>query len=416
MRPATGIHVIQTQRLSLNAGLHAALRILRADAEGLSRYLEEQAAETPALLVGPPEPALGEWLPRWSGLGFGGTGDPGPTLADQGPSLMAHVVDVLPRLVPEPKHRPIAIALAEALEPTGWLGRPIGDIAREVGAPPTLVETVLGQLQRIEPAGLFARDLAECLRLQAGDAGVLDPVMTVLLDHLPLLAAGDWARLQRLAGADEAGLRRAFAILRGFNPKPGTAFSAVAAPLREPDLTVVRSGESWEVALNRSSLPSVGLRDGAEGLARAREVIRLVERRNTTLLAVTRAILMHQRAALDAGPGALRPLTMQAVADQLQIHKSTVSRLVAGTAVDTPLGTWWLRSLFSTDLGADTGAAALKARLTRLVAEEDRRKPLSDDMLAEALSAGGVAVARRTVAKYRSQLRIPPAHRRRQRE
>lgn len=216
-----------------------------------------------------------------------------------------------------------------------------------------------------------------------------------------------------MAKTDEATIAARFRTIRSFNPKPGTAFSAVASPLREPDLMVRMGANGWEVSLNQSSLPSLLVQDRSAGAGRAREVVALVENRNATVLAVGRAVLSHQHAAVEAGPGALRPLTMQALADEVGLHKSTVSRVVAGTAVDTPHGTWWLRALFSGDMGGDIGGMGLRARLARLIACEDRAAPWSDEVLATTLSGGGPKIARRTIAKYRAALRIPPAHARR---
>ncbi|NEX46094.1 RNA polymerase factor sigma-54 [Pseudotabrizicola algicola] len=405
--------VSQTQRLHLSTGLQAALQVLRADAAGLTQYLEEQAAETPALTLQPVLPPAGEWLPRWTGVLPHSGPDELAALAAHGPSLIAHVLAAIPDLVSTPSERDIAMALADALEPSGWLGRPLADIAAELEVSESAVEAVLVRLQRIDPPGLFARNLAECLRLQAQEAEVLDPVLDQMLGRLDLVASGDWAALSRLSGAPEALLHHHFRVIRSFNPKPGASFAAIASPQREPDL-IAREGEAgWLVSLNKSSLPALAIDPEAEGAPRAREVMRLIETRNTTLLAVARAILTHQQAALAQGPSALRPLTMQTIADTLGLHKSTISRVVAGTSVDTPHGTWWLRRLFSPDMGADTAAAALRTRLARLIAEEDAAQPLSDAALADALCTEGAALSRRTVAKYRADLRIPPAHRRR---
>ncbi len=416
MNSRTRIGVLQSQRLQLTTSLHASLSILRDDAEGLTRFLEEQSAETPALALDPVLPAPGEWLPRWAGVLPHDNADPLAHLQSYDPSLMAHVTQYIAASVPAGRPQRIAYALAESLEPSGWLGRPLPSIAAELAMGVAEVETVLSILQKIEPTGVFSRDLAECLRLQAVELGVLDPVMEVMLTHLDLVASGDWGPLARLAGVEKAVVAARFRTIRSFNPKPGTAFSGVSSPLREPDLIARQGADGWEVAFNKTSLPGLRIVEGAKGLGRARETMRLIENRNQTLIAVARAILAHQRAALEAGPGALRPLKMQAVADQLSLHKSTVSRVVSGTAVDTPHGTWWLRALFSADMGDDLGGAALRARLSRLIAAEDPTAPLSDQALAVALSEGGVVVARRTVAKYRGAMRIAPAHRRRQRK
>ncbi len=415
MALGTRIGITTTQKLRLTASLQAAIWVLRADALGLAHYLDEQAAETPALIVSPAVPALGEWLPRWSGVFCPPSTDHSDgeaPIAAPAPSLIAHVLAEIGRLV-SPADCRIALALAEALEPTGWLGRDLGCVADDLDVTVPEVEAVLSQLQEMEPAGIFARDLAECLRLQAIEAECLDAAMTALLSRLDLVAFGDWGALARLAGLPEAEIMDVFRTLRGFNPKPGTAFCTVASPLREPDLVARQGDKGWEVSLNRSSLPTLSVVPEAKGAGRAREVIALVESRNATLLEVGRAILAHQRAALDGGARCLRPLTMQAVADAVGLHKSTVCRVVAGTAVDTPHGTWWLRALFSGDMGGDIGGVALRARLSQLIAAEDRAAPASDLLLAQALSGQGPIIARRTVAKYRAALRIPAAYRRR---
>ena len=294
------------------------------------------------------------------------------------------------------------------------MGRTVAAIAGEVGVSPAEVDAVLTRLQEIEPVGLFARDLADCLRLQAQEEGSHDAVMAVVLAHLDLLAAGDLARLARLAGVDEAAIAQRFRLIRAMNPKPGTEFDSLAvAHPREPDLAARVMGAGWEVTLNRSSLPGLTVAPGeAAAMAAAKAVQRLVEARNATLLRVGREILQRQVRALATGAAALVPMTMAEVGAALDLHESTVSRVVAGASVDTPHGTWWLRLMFSGGVG-EVAASAVRARLAGIVAAEDKGAPLSDDALAAALGAGGAPIARRTVAKYRAMLRIPPAHRRR---
>jgi RNA polymerase sigma-54 factor len=445
--PRNRLSVTQTQRLQLTAGLQASIHMLRADAPGLTRYLEEQCDANPHLRLDPaPSPAPGDWLPRWTGVigglmgglsgaaSSGGGADAGRAL-DQAEapaaSLMVHVMEAINRMGLTPQKARIAHALAEALEPSGWLGKPLADIARDAGATVAEVEQKLARLQRIEPAGLFARNLAECLALQLTEAGPLDGVMQVILGRLDLLAAGDMAGLARLARTTPADIAARFRVIRSLDPKPGAQFAPLsAAAQREPDLLVRKTAAGeWEVSLNRSCLPTVSVlrpetgcgepgRGGAP-LAGARAVVRLLEMRNDTLLRVGREVLQRQRAALDAGPPALVAMSMAEVAEALGLHESTVSRVVAGASVDTPRGTWWVRRLFSGRVGANTGegagassGAAVRARLAQLVASEPKSAPLSDAALALALATSGVAVARRTIAKYRAALGIPPVHRR----
>ncbi len=445
-----GTRLETSQRLTLSAGLASSIRILRHDASGLLRYLEEQAAENPHLLLVPVEPAPGEWTPRWTSAFRAPQADLSETdrLAAAAPGLHAHATGQMRRLLPAGRAQQIGMVFVEALEPSGWLGRSLADIAREAGASGAEAEAVLTRLQQAEPTGLFARSLAECLRLQAAESAPPDPVMDCVLDHLDLLANGEVERLARLCKASVAAVMAALRVIRGFDPKPGARFGQGAAPLREPDLLVTRDAAGgWQVALNRSALPDVAVRgegagtgqDGPGQLAAAREVQRQVASRNRTLLAVARAVLSHQSEMLDRGMEALRPLRMAEVAERLGLHPGTVSRAVAGVSLDTPRGTIWLRALFGGRAGAggrktaalsdpmdgphgagtgatDLSAAALRMRIAALIATEDPGNPLGDDRLAALLLAEGVPIARRTVAKYRDLQGIPPAYRRRRRE
>ncbi len=413
MKSRNRISVQQTQRMALTTGLATSIRILRADAAGLSRYLEEAAAENPQIIL--TRPQVTDWLPRWKSA-FSDAERPEQEAA--GPSLVSHVLGMIEALRLTPADQRIAMALAEALEPSGWIGRSLSSIAGQLGVALPAVEAILKRLQdRAEPTGLFARNLAECLRLQAEEAGELDRPMQALLTRLDLLAKGEIDRIAREAGLEVADLRQAFGRLRSYDPKPGAGFEVSAAPVREPDLIAEKGAAGWIVSLNRSALPSVSVAEGrAKGRAEARALIKMIEGRNATLLSVAQDILTRQTAALEHGIGALVPMTMGEVAEALGLHDSTISRVVAGTAVDTPRGTWWLRSLF-TKAAREGGpaAGALRDRLTKLVAEEDPDAPLSDEALALALAEGGAPVARRTVAKYRAMLNLPPAHRRRRR-
>lgn len=413
MKSRNRISVQQTQRMALTTGLATSIRILRADAAGLSRYLEEAAAENPQIIL--TKPQVTDWLPRWKSA-FSDAERPEQEAA--GPSLVSHVIGVIEALRLSSADQRIALALAEALEPSGWIGRSLSSIAGQLGVGVPAVEAILRRLQdRAEPTGLFARNLAECLRLQAEEADELDRPMRALLDRLDLLAKGEIDRIARDAGLEVADLRQAFGRLRSYDPKPGAGFEVSAAPVREPDLIAEKGAAGWIVSLNRSALPSVSVAEGrAKGRAEARALIRMIEGRNATLLSVAQHILTRQAAALEEGLGALVPMTMAEVAEALGLHESTISRVVAGTAVDTPRGTWWLRALFTkAPREGGPAAGALRDRLAKLVAEEDPEAPLSDEALAEALAEGGAPIARRTVAKYRAMLNLPPAHRRRRR-
>ena len=414
------ITITQSQRLQLNLGLHASIRLLRADAAGLTRYLEEVAAENPALkLDPPPQPTPAEWLPRWTRV-FAAPAEGHPEQAAAGPSLMAHVLAAIDHKLTHPADRTIAVALAEALEPTGWLGQPLSAIATRLRIKPREVEAVLRRLQEIDPPGLFARDLAECLRLQAQDDGVYDRTMAIILNHLDLLAAGDLDRLAALAKVSPAEIARRFRLIRAMNPKPGTDFDAMAAPrLREPDLVARRAASGWEVTLNRSSLPALRLvdpgTDGAADLAAAKAVQRMVEARNSTLLRVGRDILQRQIRALDKGPGALVPMTMADVADSAGPARK--HRQPGGGRYLGRHPAWHLVAARAVQPRPRRGPGCRQppcaTALPRWWPPRTARRPCPMRRLPASSSKNGATVARRTVAKYRGLLKIPPAHRRR---
>ena len=413
MKSRPRITISQTQRLALNIGLVASIQILRTDAAGLTRYLEEQAADNPQLVLDRATPT--DWLPRWTEA-LGGDGRNVEAVASAGPSLIAHVMAQIDALTLTPPDRALALAFADALEPSGWLGHAVQSIATSAGHPIAQAEAVLARLQQFDPPGLFARNLADCLRLQAVEADLLTAPLTRMIDNLVMLAAGDPARIAQQLRLTEAQVTACLRTLRGFDPKPGAQFEPMAAPVREPDLVATKGPEGWQVALNSGALPTLRLApDKGPRRAEARALMRLVEGRNATLLQVGGEVLLRQTAALEDGPGALVPMTMADVAHVLRLNQSTISRMVAGVAVDTPRGTWWLRALFTGRVGGEDGkaAGALRDALARLIAAEDRSAPLSDDALAKALSNDNAEVARRTVAKYRAALKIAPAHRRR---
>lgn len=411
------ITIAQSQRLALNPALHASIRVIEEDAAGLAQMLEEAAAENPALrLRPPPERGPADWLPRWQSTFYPPQGQTEPAAPE--PSLIAYVTARLPGLIRNGQERRIALALVEALEPTGWLGRPPAAIAADLDLPAATVEAMLARLQELDPPGLFARDLAECLRLQAEDAGRMDAVLAVMLGNLGLLAEGALDRLARLAGTTEAEIAARLRLIRSFNPKPGTVFSPFhAADLREPDLIVRRAApggspaDTWEVTLNRCALPVLSASGSGPEATAARMMIGMVEKRNASLLRVARDILIRQSAALERGREYLVPMTLALVAEAVGLHESTISRLVAGVYADTPYGPIRLRALFSSAVGG-VAAAAIRGRLQRLVAEEDAARPLSDQALALKLAPDG-GLARRTVAKYRAELGLPPAAERR---
>ena len=362
-------------------------------------------------------------------------------LAETGPeSLVEFVLRQIDLTIFDPADRVIAYALAEALEPTGWLGRPLSDIAAVCGCSEAAVETVLNTVQRLEPEGVFARNLAECLRIQARERGLLDDVMIVVLDHLDMLANGDLQQLARRAGATTEDIAAALKLIREMNPKPGEAYEAAPLRVHAPDVIVTAGPDGWVVDLNRSTLPSLTINEtyaaavtngrknkaedaasqfAADSLGSARWLRRALDQRNSTTLKIAGEIIRQQADFLTDGLSALKPLALKDVAEAVGMHESTVSRVTSGLLLATPKGCFPLKSLFSVSLATDEGdskaAAAVRNMIEAIIAGEPAGKPYSDDAIAGMVSEKGVKLARRTVAKYRDMLKIPSSSERRRR-
>ncbi|SIO30804.1 RNA polymerase, sigma 54 subunit, RpoN/SigL [Rhodovulum sp. ES.010] len=421
----------QTQGLAMTPRMQASLRLLQMGNVDLAAHLAEEALENPCLEVRLPEaaPALPAGV---AGQRRDEDWDAVAALEAAKPSLYAHAAGQIALAFPDAKARRVALAFVEALEPTGWLGTPVETVAATAGVPVPVAEAVLGRLQQVEPAGLFARSLAECLRLQAEAKGLLTWELSVILDNLSLIAEGRLDALAELCDGTPDDVRAALRTIRGLDPKPGLAFSMPQAPIRPPDLRVSRKRGAWTVELNRSTLPEVRVTDApatgrdaaartfvAQARSRARWLARTVARREFTLLEAATCVVRHQAAYLDHGPRRLRPLTTEDVALEMGVHASTVSRAVAHRLIETPRGTVPLRSFFSRAFAPGTGGdgpsqTALIALVAEIVAAENPARPLSDTAIAKKAEGSGVRLARRTVAKYRDMLGIPSSYDRRQ--
>ena len=344
--------------------------------------------------------------------------------ADDELSLYAHACAEAERLFTDPTDKMIALALIDALEPSGWLGQSLADIAGFTLVPLDRVEAVLDRLQQIEPAGLFARDLSDCLRLQARDREMLTPDFTILLDNLAMLGTGNVKGLARLCKATPERMAEMLRLLRSLDPKPGARFAGRAEPILPPDLIVRRLSDGWSVELNRSTLPAVkvrqeyakqmvaGKKDEAlrnfvsERVSEARWLDRAIAQRNDTALKVGAEILRQQMGFFEKGPAALKPMVLRDIAEAIGMHESTISRVTNSLMMATPRGTFRLKTFFSASITneADSdgeAASAIRFKLRKLIATEAPSQPLSDDAIVQIMAKDGIRLARRTVAKYR---------------
>jgi RNA polymerase sigma-54 factor len=326
-----------------------------------------------------------------------------------------------------------ALALVEELEDDGYLRGDLEEVAERRDLPVAALEEGLALVQELDPAGVGARSLAECFRLQLADRGELDEAMACLLENLALLAAGRAADLAARCGIEPEDLPEQLRRLRRLDPKPGLAFSENAVAVVVPDVFVRRTETGWEVEINSETLPRVlvnnayaarirthdkeTLRYVSECRTQAAWLVRSLEQRARTILAVASAIVSHQELFFARGVSALKPLSQRALAEKIGMHESTVSRVTASKFLSCDLGTFSLRSFFSQSLptrdSEGVSAAAVQARIRALLGAEDPARPLSDDRIVTVLNRDGIDIARRTVAKYREGMGIPSSVERR---
>ena len=324
----------------------------------------------------------------------------------------------------------IARAIIERLDEAGYLTEPLREVADTLGIPLAEAERALGLVQTLDPAGVGARNLAECLAIQAREADRYDPCMARLIDNLELVARGEVARLQKLCNVDAEDFAEMLAELRGYDPRPGLTFGEQGGSAVVPDILISPATDGgWRIALNEATLPRlvvnrpylVELRDGCrdrtsrawlkEKLEDARWLIRALDQRQKTILAVASEIVTQQEGFFLHGVSHLRPLTLKQVAEKIEMHESTVSRVTSNKFLHCPRGTFDLKYFFTSGVGGGedgegASAEAVKARIKALTDAEDPKAILSDDKLVDLLKAEGFDIARRTVAKYREAMGI----------
>ena len=333
----------------------------------------------------------------------------------------------------------IGRAIIDAINDDGYLTESpeaiVEAIADEVAADTNAVEAVLAIVQQFDPAGVGARSVSECIELQLAQ---LDPATPGLESarvlarrHLELVASQQFSLLQRQMHCSNEELEVALALVRSCHPRPGAAMQSVRTEYVVPDVYVRRSPQGWTVELNAAALPRVRLNESYGGmitrapdhgvlrtqLQEALWLLRSLEIRNDTMLRVARTIVERQLAFLDSGEESMQPMILKDVAEAVEMHESTISRVTTGKYMHTPRGVFEFRFFFSSQVPGDDGAGvsstAIRAKIRKLIAQESPAHPLSDHQIVEVLSRDGIQVARRTVAKYREAIGIPPSSERR---
>jgi len=414
---------LETSRSSMEQGLGTELENV---------FPDDSAAKAAAPEV--PPPAYSEWSGANSAAGDDYNLE---AFVSAEITLVDHLAEQMALAIPDPAQRMIGRYLIDMVDEAGYLSGDLATVAEKLGAPLTAVEAVLAELQTLDPPGVCARNLTECLAIQLKDRNRFDPAMRVLVEHLDLLAKRDLASLRRLCGVNDEDLADMIAEIRNLNPKPGLAFGSIMVQPIVPDVLVRSAPDgSWRVELNSDTLPKVlinqryyaqvskGTRSDkdktylAECLQTATWLVRALDQRAKTILKVSSEIVRQQDAFFEKGVQHLRPLNLKTVADAISMHESTVSRVTANKYMATQRGIFELKYFFTSSIAAANGgeahsAEAVRHRIRQMIEGETIADVLSDDTIVDKLREAGIDIARRTVAKYREAMRIPSSVQRR---
>ncbi|OAI50356.1 RNA polymerase factor sigma-54 [Betaproteobacteria bacterium SCGC AG-212-J23] len=455
-----------SQHLTLTPQLQQSIRLLQLSTVELNQEIERMLMENPALeredheegdaapraaakedaqVKNEPEAPAPSSETDWSGdlasnWRTGGSDDEENDrsfAAPDTPTLRAHLQAQLTLTKLGERDRVLVGLLIDALDEDGYLTQSLEEILAllppEAEADLEELQIALRHLQNLEPSGVGARSPGECLCLQIktlDKCAVRDLALTIADKHLELLASRDYTRLKNATGTDDDALRAAQRLILALNPRPGASFAKVEARYVVPDVVVKKVRNVWKAALNPEAMPRLRInRLYAELAAAARSanalssqlqearwLIKNVQQRFDTILRVSQAIVDRQRHFLEHGEVAMRPLVLREIAETLSLHESTISRVTTQKYMATPRGTFELKYFFgshvATDAGGSASSTAIRALIKQLVAAENTKTPLSDARIAQILGEQGIVVARRTIAKYRESLQIPPVNQR----
>jgi RNA polymerase sigma-54 factor len=356
-------------------------------------------------------------------------------------SLHNHLLWQLNLTQTSDKDRAIAVAIIDALDDDGYLTCSLDEIAESVGGEIDTetdeIEAVLHLIQSLDPAGVGARDLGECLLLQLEqldeDTTYLDKAKELVGKHLQVMGARDFNQLMRKLKVNQDDLQQIFTLIQSLSPRPGSSIQNTKTEYIVPDVYVRKEKGVWKVELNTDVIPQLRINSTYASMIRradnsadntslkshlqeARWFIKSLQSRSETLLRVASTIVEKQRAFLEHGEEAMKPMVLHDIAELLGLHESTISRVTTRKYMHTPRGIYELKYFFSsqvsTDEGGSASSTAIRALIKKLINEEPHKKPLSDSKIADILSSQGIRVARRTVAKYREAMAIPPSNER----
>ena len=350
-------------------------------------------------------------------------------------SLQQFIINQI-KLEFDEKQSAIAIAFTDYLHPSGWMITPLEAISEETKVDVPVLKCVLQKLKKLEPIGIFAENLSDCLKIQLQDKGMYNESFNIMLDNLDLLTQGKIRQLSKMCKVESKKIIEMVNLVKTLNPKPAEGFLDQELNISQPDVIVTKTPKGWKIDLNRSTLPSINLDEEyideinqtnldeksnfftSEKVGEARWLKKAIEQRNKTILKVTSEILKKQTAFFKHGFSHMKPMILKDIADSIGMHESTISRVTNSKLILTEWGLLAMKEFFSASISSTEetdkhAASAVREALKKLISNEITGKPLSDEKISAYLSEEGMDVARRTVAKYRDMLNIPSSAERR---
>lgn len=458
----------QSQNLVMTPQLQQAIKLLQLNNIELAEFVEEELEKNPLLEKAEPEapeeekdwdsepetandemplPSQDEFdsksdlLPTGSGgaLDFNDAETSFENTMSRPESLREHLHEQLGASFSDPQDQMIGALLIDSLDEAGYLRLSVTELSERLDCSTERIGRLLDILKQFDPAGIFARDLKECLSLQLADQKKLDPPMVKFLEHLDLLADHNVKKLAKICDVNETYLEDMIADIRALNPKPAALFDHVVAQTAIPDIFMKRLpkhvGGGWHVELNTQTLPRVLVNNEyytqiansahskkdkeyiSTQMNAASWLVKAMDQRAQTILKVAGEIIERQSGFFNYGIEFLVPLTLKDIADEIDMHESTVSRVTTNKFIGTPRGTFELKYFFTTALvsedGSSVSAESVKSQIKNMIDAETVKTILSDDKIAEILQEKGIHIARRTVAKYREAMHIPSSVQRR---
>lgn len=423
----------QTQKLALTQKLQQSIQVLQYSVEELSAFVDSEALDNPLIEVIEPNYTLQYNKPM---SGSGTEVNYLSQIPDNRLSLFEHLLDQIHLNYRDTYLRTLVLFLVEYIDLNGFLTITLADACEESGAAPIQMLDALTLIQQLDPPGVGARNLQECLMLQTErDDRAPAIAYLVLEEHFEELVARKWPEIAKALAVPVTEIQQVFDYIQTLTPTPGASFGSTEGLYIIPDVLVKIDGEEIQVVSNRRGMPEVKFQQSYfEQMAQSQdpEVLKYLEgkkqdfqwlqktihQRGDTILRVAQAIITHQRDFFLHEQRPLKPLILKTIADELEVHESTVSRAVNGKYMETSFGVFELKSFFSQKVGGQNGegedisADTIKQRLQELIASENKNKPLSDQKLVDLLKAESLALSRRTVAKYREALGIPSSAKR----